>query len=155
MQPSRVYYLVPRQLFPLSPDGRPTIVPYPLPMPSMSAPPINPASQQFYNHGAAPNLPPTLVDGRAFTHTGNFLQGTYVTRYPYYLGDQLRQPFSDLNSHCLGPSASEVAPRPPAPNTSNIRSSSTMSHMGAFGPYQTDGKRSMDAHYHRLGNSDS
>ena len=131
------FYPAPGQAFPLAPNGRPPIMNYPPLLPTRAAPPVNPASQGFYAHGAAPNLPQSLVDGRAFTHTGNYPQGTYLTRYPYYPTQQQGQLQSESHAHCVGPSVNDIAQMqvgaaPPQPRP--------QSHMGAYGPYQTDGQ---------------
>ena len=134
------FYATPQQAYPLSMGGRPPVTPYPPQLPTRQATPISPMQPSFYAPGAAPLLPQTMQDGRAFTHTGNFPQGPLVTRLPYYTGEQVGQRSSDPSSHCYGPTVADMATMQGAGAAPQPRPHSTVSHMGAFGPYQADGQ---------------
>ena len=134
------FYATPQQAYPLSMGGRPPVTPYPPQLPTRQATPISPMQPSFYAPGAAPLLPQTLQDGRAFTHTGNFPQGPLVTRLPYYPGEQVGQRSSDPSSHCYGPTVADMATMQGTGAAPQPRPHSTVSHMGAFGPYQADGQ---------------
>ena len=134
------FHPAPGQAFPLAANGRPQIMNYPPQLPSRSALPVNPGTPAFYAHGAAPNLPPDLVDGRAFTYTGNYPQGTYLTRYPYFPAQQQSQLHTQPQNHCVGPSVNDIAQMQGTPVPQQPRPHSTVSHMGAYGPYHTDGQ---------------
>ena len=134
------FYATPQQAYPLSMGGRPPVTPYPPQLPTRQATPISPMQPSFYAPGAAPLLPQTMQDGRAFTHTGNFPQGPLVTRLPYYPGEQVGQRSSDPSSHCYGPTVADMATMQGAGAAPQPRPHSTVSHMGAFGPYQADGQ---------------
>ena len=134
------FFPAPGQAYPLAANGRPPVMGYPPPLPPRSALPVNPGTPGFYAHGAAPNLPPDLVDGRAFTYTGNYPQGTYLTRYPYFPAQQQSQMHTQPPNHCVGPSVSDIAQMQGAPVPQQPKPHSTVSHMGAYGPYHTDGQ---------------